>query len=522
MKSNMTNRFARVPQARIPRAVFNRDSTYKTCFDSGYLIPFYWDEVYPGDTFKLKANIFARLNTPVYPVMDNMRLSTYFFEVPLRQIWDNARRFFGERFDPADSIDYTIPTLTLSGGVAEESIYDYMGIDPSAGAVSGISALPFRAAYHCYNEWFRDQNLQDMLDFDTDNGPDLEADFSLFKRNKRHDYFTSCLPWPQKGDAVTMPLGTEAPIFGDNMDFDGVNDASNRLQVRDAAGTSANLRAILDGGSAGSYNYGGAAASGSGELKVDLSNATAATINQWRQALQTQALLERDARFGTRFPELIRSHFGVDFYDLSYRPAYLGGGTSYVNFNAIAQTGETGTTPQGNLTAMATVGASGHGFTKSFNEWGIVIGFLCVDADLTYQSGINRSFFRSTRYDYYWPELANIGEMAVLNREIYADGSANDTAVFGYQENYADLKYKPSMVTGKMRSNATGTLHVRHLAQDFASLPTLGTTFITEDPPVDRVVATASEPHWTLDSYIDLKCIRPMPIYSVPASLGRF
>ena len=513
MQSNMTNRFAQVPQARIPRASFNRDSAYKTTFDAGNLVPFYWDVAYPGDTFKLRANMFARLNTPVYPVMDNMSLSTYFFEVPIRQIWDNARRFFGERINPDDSIDYTVPTITSpAGGYTDESIYDYLGCRKG---IAGIqhSALPLRAAYHCYNEWFRDQNLQDSLTFNTNDGPDDPADYTLFKRNKRHDYFTSCLPWPQKGEAVELPLGTRADIATDvaaqGNEYTIYSTSLSGYRYQDSSVTT--LRLGASGGTAANAMY------------ADLSTATAATINQWRQALQIQALLERDARGGTRFPEIIRNHFGVDFFDQSYRPIYLGGGKSYVNFNAIAQTSSTdATTPQGNLAAMATVGVSGHGFTKSFNEWSIVIGFLCVDADLTYQQGMNREWFDSTRYDFYWPELARLGEQAVLNREIYTQGTAEDTDVFGYQEMYGHLRYKPSKITGKLTSDATGSLHVRHLSQNFSALPTLGDTFISEDPPVDRVVATTTEPDFTLDSYLDLQCIRPMPLYGIPASLGRF
>lgn len=518
MRSVMQHTFSQVPKAEIPRSSFDRSHGVKTTFDSGYLVPFFVDEALPGDTFNLRTSGFARLSTPIYPVMDNMYLETFYFFVPLRLLWTNFKKMMGEQDNPADTTDYTCPTLpgVPTTGYAENSLYDYLGI-PTKVPDLETNAFHTRAYNLIYNEWFRDQNLQNSVVVDKDDGPDAVADYSLLRRGKRHDYFTSCLPWPQKGTEVDLPLGVSAPLMSDAT-FDGTSTNSNLITIQD---TSGNKHAI---GTAGSTGIGSASSSASyPDSYADLSNATAATINQLRQAFQVQKMYERDARGGTRYTELVRSHFGVTSPDARLqRPEYLGGGSSRVNVTPIAQTSESGTTAQGSLAAMGTASFDGHGFTKSFTEHGVIIGLVNVRADLTYQQGLNRMFSRNDRLDFYWPALAHIGEQAVLNKEIYAQGTAADDNVFGYQERFGEYRYKPSTVHGQFRSNCTAPLDAWHLSQDFASLPTLGSTFIEDTPPIDRVVAVNTEPQFIADFFHELRCARPMPLFGVPGNMDRF
>lgn len=513
--------FSEVPSVQIPRSSFNRSHTVKTTFDSGSLIPILVDEALPGDTFRVKLTAFSRMATPIYPVMDNLFMDVFFFSVPNRLLWDNWVKFCGEQIDPGDSIDYTVPHLrsdSSSGSAAEGSLYDYMGIPTNVTNVfQDVSALPFRAYYKVWNEWFRDQNLQDSLVEVTGDGPDVTdvPDYVIQKRGKRHDYFTSALPWPQKGDSVDLPLGQYAPVVG---------DGNQPTMQTSSGGAQGALIKASDGDlvfpHATNPGYSYWANTG---LQADLSDATAATINQLRQAFQVQKLLERDARGGTRYVEIIKAHFGVTTPSAGWRSEYLGGGTRMVNISPIAQTSSSdSTSPQGNLAAMGTATLDGIGFTKSFTEHCTIIGLVNVRADLTYQQGLNRMFSRQTRYDFYWPALANIGEQAVLNKEIYFQGTSADDAVFGYQERYAEYRYKPSIITGAFRSNAATPLDSWHLAQDFSSLPALNSAFIEDNPPVSRVVAVPSEPEFLFDGYFDMNCVRPMPLYGVPGMVDHF
>jgi hypothetical protein len=507
----MSHQFSQAPTADIPRSSFNRSHGYKTTFDAGYLIPVYVDEALPGDTITLNPTMFARLNTPIYPVMDNMFLDVHFFSVPIRQIWSNFRKFMGEQANPSDSIDYTVPVSNAPAttGYSNQSLQDYLGL-PTQVADYEHSALFTRAYNHIFNEWYRDQNLVDSAVVDTDDGPDTVTDYVLRKRGKRHDYFTSCLPWLQKGDAVNLPLGTLANVKTDA-------STATALTIEDS---SSNFKQMDTG--IGWVNMTSTSGSEGNKLYADLSSATAATINQLRQAFQIQKLLERDARSGTRYSEIVKAHFGVNFMDVTYRPEFLGGTSTPVNVTSVPQTSESGTTPQGTLAAFGTATINGGGFTKSFTEHCIVMGIASVRADLTYQQGLNRMFSRSTRYDFYFPALAHIGEQSVLNKEIYMQNAAADDDVFGYQERWAEYRYKPSLITGKLRSNDAASLDAWHLSQEFGSLPALNQTFIEETPPMDRVVAVTTEPDFLMDCYFNLQCARPMPLYSVPGLIDHF
>lgn len=509
-RRSMVHQFSQVPNAEIPRSTFDRSHDWKGTFDAGWLIPVFVDEALPGDTFNLRMTGFGRLATPIHPFMDNLYIDSFFFAIPERLLWDHWEEFNGAQEDPDDSTDYIMPTITSPvGGYANSTIFDYMGIPT---LVAGLKhRADFLRAYPLvWNEWFRDQNQQDSLTVPKGDGPDTPATYSLQRRGKRHDYFTSALPWPQKGPAVELPLGASAPVRA--------NAATN---VSLTALGNDNLNHFL-GTDAGNLYLAGTGTSV--PLYADLSQATAATINSLRQAFQIQKLYERDARGGTRYTEIIRAHFGVTSPDARLqRPEYLGGGSSTINVNPIAQTSSTdGTSPQGNLAAQGTLNMNNHGFTKSFTEHCVILGLVSVRADLNYQQGLNRMWFRSTRWDFYWPALAHIGEQVVYNKEIYAQGTSVDEQAFGYQERFAEYRYKPSVITGQMRSNFAQTLDTWHLAQDFDALPVLGADFIVENPPVDRVIAVPTYPHILFDAHFSVRCARPMPVYSVPGLIDHF
>lgn len=518
--------FSRAPQASIPRSSFNRTHGCKTTFNEGFLTPIFADEMLPGDTFNLKLHGFARMATPIFPLMDNMYMETFFFSVPYRLVWSNWARFNGAQDSPGDSTDYLIPSVSMpeADGAAEGSIYDYFGIPTKVPSLR-INSLHLRAYNLIYNEWFRDENLQDSVDVPLGDGPDDPGDFVLLRRGKRYDYFTSCLPWPQKGPAVALPLGLTAPVVP-------VGAGTPSFQIAAEPGIGRALTSATDSDLGRYLRLSGGTGNGNlswvdSALQADLSEATAATINDLRLAFQTQKLYERDARGGTRYTEIVRSHFGVVSPDMRLqRPEYLGGGSTPIIINPVAQTTQASSPSVkdglGNLGAYGVCALSHHGFTYSATEHCLLIGLVAVRADLNYQRGLDRMWSRRTRLDYYWPALSHIGEQAVLNKEIFAQGTEADEAVFGYQERYAEYRYKPSIITGLFRSNASNSLDAWHLAQDFAGLPALSEEFIVEDAPMTRVKAVSSEPDFIFDSVIQYKCARPMPVYSVPGLVDHF
>lgn len=569
------NRFSQIPNSPIQRSVFDRSHDYKTTMDAGFLVPFFVDEVLPGDTFKLRVNSFVRMNTLVAPFMDNVFMDTFFFFVPTRLVWDNWQRFCGEQKKPGDSTDFLIPVLNLTGKFDNGSIYDYMGLPTNVNIsfeFNPINSLPFRAYNLIYNEWFRDENLIDSVPVPTGDGPDDLSNFKLLKRAKRHDYFTSALPWPQKGPSVDVGLTGNAPIvgFGEshtwNVTSSPVNSSSSnswQLGMDKSAGfqayldssgpEGANLAHVLQHKSNSGWSEVVAQDSTGAKLRnissirgtngsfyelnkahlypeegfspyADLSGVSAISINDLRQAFQIQKFYEKWARGGSRYTETLRVMFNVISPDARLqRPEYLGGTHSRVNVVPTAQTSSTDSvSPQSNLSAFGVLGDSAHGFNKSFVEHGYVIGLVSLRADITYQQGLNRMWSRRQLFDFYWPTLAHLGEQVVYNKEIYAQGTAEDNGVFGYQERYAEYRYKPSMITGKLRSTDPQTLDVWHLAQKFDTLPKLNQDFIEENPPINRVIAVQNEPQFFADFWFDLKTSRPMPVYSVPGLVDHF
>lgn len=554
MKSVMKHLFSQIPKAQISRSVFDRSHGWKSTFDSGYLVPFLVDEVLPGDSYKVKFNFLARLSTPIVPTMDNLFMDTFFFFVPYRLLWKHWEQFNGQQDYPGASTDFLVPQTTAPAdkGFDVGSLEDYFGLPTG---VKGIKAneLAARAYALIWNEWFRDENLQNPInlstyaEISTASGLDdvglgdagFVGQHKLLRRGKRHDYFTSALPWPQKGPGVEIGLAGNAPISGTvpvdlyNLGYTFTGNGDHHVVYTNVVGSNVALGGSGFHFSSGSTYPGYVESAGQGSLPfsgtADLSLTSAATINSLRQAFQVQKLYERDARGGTRYTEILRSHFGVISPDSRLqRPEYLGGSESPVIINPVVQNSATGATgaatPQGNLAAFGVASSTSakHGFTKSFVEHGIIIGLLNVRADLTYQQGIPRMFSRRTRFDFYWPVLAHLGEQAILNKEIYAQGTDKDDEVFGYQERYAEYRYFPSMITGKLRSTDPQSLDVWHLSQKFDNLPTLSAQFIQDNPPVNRILAVQDEPQFIIDSYIDMKCARPMPVYGVPGLVDHF
>ncbi|WNK14659.1 MAG: major capsid protein [Microvirus sp.] len=532
--------FAMIPRADIPRSSFRMQTSHKTTINASLLVPVYVQEVLPGDSFNLKMTMFSRMATPVYPIMDNIHMESFFFFVPCRLVWDNWQKFMGQQENPGDSISYVVPQIVSPvGGFPRLDIYDYMGL-PCAPNLGGntisINALPLRAYNLIYNQWFRDENLQQSQLVPKGDGPDVSTAFVLAGRGKKHDYFTSSLPFAQKGAAVSIPLNGNAAVTGigaiSAFNFNQTNvvvDESQALGVTypfaGQMSSTAPAQAITIRGTA-------AGTAGVPAVFADLSTATSTTINALRQSFQIQRLLERDARGGTRYTEIVRSHFGVTSPDARLQRAeFLGGGYSPIDISPVPQQSQTPAvgegTPLGTLAGVGTNLARNHGFNSSFTEHGYIIGLVNVRADLAYQQGVRKLWSRSTRYDFYFPVFAHLGEQSILNKEIFADGSAADAQTFGYQERWAEYRYHPSMITGYFNSTNPTPLDAWHLAAKFATRPALNGSFIVDSaftvlPRVLSAGASASNQQFLCDIFFDVKAARPMPMYSVPGFIDHF
>ena len=559
MNRNTELHFAKQPGVNIKRSTFDLSHTHKTTFNTGELVPIYVEEILPGDTFKINTNYVIRMSTPIKPVMDNAYMDIYFFFVPNRLVWDHWKEFMGENTEGAwddDETEYNVPKAIsqIMSSYKKGSIADHMGIPTNTNLE--VNVLPFRAYTLIWNEWFRDQNLQAPLyiqkDIDSNQSLSSAGDFNpalgvgICKVNKFHDYLTSCLPEPQKGDPVTINIGGEAPVL--TSEIDNYNGESPTIGMKYAISNNPEINAKHIG--LGLYNQAegvkrvydlkangidNGTASPSPEiiapsnLIADLSNATAVTINQLRQAVQTQKFLERDARCGTRYIEIIKGHFGVTSPDArQQRPEYLGGKRVPINMAQVLQTSASQEdSPQGNTAAFSLTGGSNAGFTKSFTEHGFIIGLACVRTQHSYQQGLNRMWSRARRFDYYWPEFSHLGEQAVLNKEIYTiiDPNVDPEDVFGYQERYAEYKYKPNIITGEFRSQYTQSLDIWHYGDNYESQPYLSEEWIQETTAnVDRTltVQSTNSDQFLADFYFQIKATRPMPLFGIPGLMDHF
>lgn len=537
-----SNQFAEEPAVRIGRSQFNRSHGLKITFDASILYPILVDEILPGDTFTCRLNGFARIFSPLdAPVMDNIEIETFFFFVPTRLVWDNWQYFNGEHdAKGAQDTSYTIPVLASGwtashdqSGTGANNLLGMFGLPHSMTTANhdDINALPLRCYNLIYNEWFRDQNLIDEETVNTDNGPDGTGDYGLLKSAKKHDYFTSCLPYLQKGTAPTISMGGSADVLGIGVTTQTVDTSVSDTIYESDGGSSVYVDQWLS--SSGNISISGDAPTGAyPQIYADLSSATGISINDLRESVAIQRLLERDARGGTRYVELIKSHFGVTSPDYRLqRPEFLGGGKSFINISPVANTVDQDATIsasgnnvfQGELRGVGTGIVSGHGWAKSFTEHGYVIGIMRARGDLTYFQGVDRMWSRSDRYDFYIPALAHLGEQSVLNKEIYnSETPATDDAVFGYQERWMEYRTKHSRIIGKLNPDASTPISHWHLAEDFGSLPALNQTFIEDATPMSRVTTIDTQPDFLADLWFDYRCARPIPVHSIPSLIGRF
>ena len=560
MNRNTESHFSLLPRVDISRSRFDRSASVKTTFNTGDIVPFFLEEVLPGDTFNVKTSKVVRMQTLLTPLMDNLYLDTYYFFVPNRLVWQHWKEFCGENTESAwiPETEYAMPQITSPASTGWEvgTIADYFGI-PTGVANLSVSALPFRAYALIMNEWFRDENLQDPLVVPVDDATVVGVNSATFvtdvakggkpyKAAKYHDYFTSALPAPQKGPDVTIPVsqGGTYPVYGDGNALMITAGGSTRAWTSKVGGafndniTLSGLSGNKKPGAFGEDNlqafnndYIGVGTKGqlgrgtsSGLIAVDDGGVSMATINQLRLAFQIQKFYERQARGGSRYTEVIRSFFGVTSPDARLqRPEYLGGNRVPININQVIQQSGTGSesssTPQGTVVGMSQTTDTNSDFTKSFTEHGLIIGVMVARYDHTYQQGLDRLWSRKDKFDFYWPVFANIGEQAIKNKEIYAQGNAEDDEVFGYQEAWAEYRYKPSRVTGEMRSSYAKSLDVWHLADDYSKLPSLSAEWIQEDSStVNRVLAVSNNlsAQFFADVYVRNLCTRPMPMYSIP------
>lgn len=527
LPENTSHSFARVPGVNIERSTFDRKHSWTGTLDAGELVCNYMDEMLPGDTFDMSSAFVLEMQPTKKPIMDNLYVDGHYWFVPYRLVWENFERMMGQRDDPADSIDFLAPIVTWTnadGKIGFANNFSDCGwpqITPTV-SLSG-AAGPFRALAKTWNNWYRDENLQDSLVVPVDDGPDAITVYNTrFKRGKRHDYFTSCLPFVQKGDPVSVSLAAStAPV-------EIVTGVGTPGLIRKASDDS-----LPSSAHALSHNSSGEFINAlptdvyydpDGTLAANLSSVTV-LINDLRYANMVQELLERDARGGTRFTEIVRSHFGVVSPDARLqRPEFLGSWSQPIRSMMVPQTSpSSGSDPQAQLAAYTRDSGFHHGFRYSATEHGFVFCLVSIRADLNYQQGLRKMWNRRSRYDFYMPVLAHLGEQPVYNKEIYAigDDGTQDDAVFGYQEAWADYRYFPSLITGKVNSLATGTLDLYNVSQNFGSLPTLSSDFIEEDPDISRVVFITTEPAFVMNIFHNLKCTRPLPVYSIPQLSSR-